>query len=82
MIWLTLTSSVSGLFGFLVSVVGGSILNKLQHLDMNLFGQKIYAQQVLNLMGFIILVLAVIFIRYHIETEKIDTNRQDGRVNV
>jgi hypothetical protein len=82
MIWLTLTSSVSGLFGFLVSVVGGSILNKLQHLDMNLFGQKIYAQQILNLMGFIILVLAVIFIRFHIETEKIDTNRQDGRVNI
>jgi hypothetical protein len=82
MIWLTLTSSVSGLFGFLVSVVGGSILNKLQQLDMNLFGQKIYAQQILNLMGFIILVLAVIFIRFHIETEKIDTNRQDGRVNV
>jgi hypothetical protein len=82
MIWLTLTSSVSGLFGFLVSVVGGSILNKLQQLDMNLFGQKIYAQQILNLMGFIILVFAVIFIRFHIETEKIDTNRQDGRVNV
>ncbi len=82
MIWLTLTSSVSGLFGFLVSVVGGSILDKLQQLDINLFGQKIYAQQILNLMGFIILVLAVIFIRFRIETEKIDTNRQDGRVKV
>ncbi len=82
MIWLTLTSSVSGLFGFLVSVVGGSILDKLQQLDLNLFGQKIYAQQILNLIGFIIIVLAVIFIRFRIETVKIDTNRQDGRVNV
>jgi predicted MFS family arabinose efflux permease len=82
MIWLTLTSSVSGLFGFLVSVIGGSILDKLQQLDMNLFGQKIYAQQILNLMGFAILVFAVIFIRVRIETEKIDTNRQDGRVKL
>ncbi len=82
MIWLTLTSSVSGLFGFLVSVVGGSILDKLQQLNLNLFGQKIYAQQILNLMGFAIIVLAVIFIRCRIETEKIDTNRQDGRVKV
>ena len=82
MIWLTLTSSVSGLFGFLVSVVGGSILDKLQKLDLSLFGQKIYAQQILNLIGFIIIVLAVIFIRLRIETEKIDTNRQDGRVNL
>jgi hypothetical protein len=82
MIWLTLTSSVSGLFGFLVSVVGGSILDMLQHLDMNLFGHKIYAQQILNLMGFAILMFAVIFIRLRIETEKIDTNRQDGRVKV
>ncbi len=82
MIWLTLTSSVSGLFGFLVSVLGGSILNKLQQLNLYLFGQKIYAQQILNLMGFTIIVLAVIFIRCRIETEKIDSNRQDGRVKI
>jgi sugar phosphate permease len=82
MIWLTLTSSVSGLFGFLVSVVGGSILDKLQQLDINLFGQKIYAQQVLNLMGFVIIVCAVIFIRLRIESEKIDANREDGRVKM
>ncbi len=82
MIWLTLTSSVCGLFGFLVSLVGGSILDTLQHLDIHLLGQKIYAQQILNLIGFVIIVFAVIFIRLRIETEKIDTNRQDGRVDV
>ncbi|MBP1754045.1 MAG: major facilitator superfamily 1 [Firmicutes bacterium] len=82
MIWLTLTSSVSGLFGFLVSVLGGSILDKLQKLDINLLGQKIYAQQILNLMGFLVILCAVIFIRLRIETEKIDTNRADGRVKI
>jgi hypothetical protein len=80
MIWLTLTSSVSGLFGFLVSVIGGSILDRLQKLDINLWGQKIYAQQILNLIGFILILLVVTFIRLRIETEKIDLNRQDGRV--
>lgn len=82
MIWLTLTSSVSGLFGFLVSVLGGTLLNRLQKLDLNLFGQKIYAQQILNLLGFLIILITVMFIRFRIETVKIDTNRQDGRVKV
>jgi sugar phosphate permease len=82
MIWLTLTSSVSGLFGFLVSVIGGTVLDRLQKLDLILFGYKIYAQQVLNLIGFLIILCAVIFIRLRIETEKVDTNRQDGRVKL
>ncbi len=80
MIWLTLTSSVCGLFGFLVSIVGGSLLTFLQKADLHLFGLKIYAQQILNLLGFLIIVLAVIYIKLQIETQKIDTNRQDGRI--
>ncbi len=82
MIWLTLTSSVSGLFGFLVSVIGGTVLDRLQKLELFLFGYKIYAQQVLNLIGFLIILCAVIFIRLRIETEKVDANRQDGRVQL
>ena len=82
MIWLTLTSSVSGLFGFLVSVIGGTVLARLQKLELFLFGYKIYAQQVLNLIGFLIILCAVIFIRLRIETEKVDANRQDGRVQL
>ena len=82
MIRLTLTSSVCGLFGFLVSIIGGTLLDHLQKLNLSLFGQKIYAQQVLNLIGFLIIVCAVIFIRFQIETEKVDANRQDGRVQL
>lgn len=82
MTWLTLTSSVSGLFGFLVSVLGGTILDYLQKANLQLFGQKIYAQQVLNLIGFIIILFAVTFIKLRIETEKIDKNREDGRVKL
>lgn len=82
MIWLTITSSVSGVFGFCVSIVGGTLLDILQKADLYLFGQKIYAQQVLNLIGFCIILIAVAFIRFRIETEKVDTNRQDGRVTI
>ncbi|HWT75831.1 MAG TPA: MFS transporter [Mobilitalea sp.] len=81
MTWLTITSSLSGVFGFLVSILGGKLLSYFQSLPLELFGQKIYAQQILNLIGFIILLIAVSFIRFHIETVKIDANRKDGRVN-
>lgn len=80
MTWLTLTSSITGIFGFLVSILGGKMLSYLQSLSITLIGQKIYAQQILNLIGFFILLLTVYFIRFQIETVKIDTNRTDGRV--
>lgn len=80
MIWLTLTSSVAGLLGFLTSIVGGRLLDVLQKADLQLLGQKIYAQQILNLIGFLIILCATVYIRLKIETEKIDLNRQDGRV--
>lgn len=80
MIWLTITSSICGLFGFLVSIAAGKILAVLQEADLHLFGLKIYAQQVLNVIGFFIIVLAVIYIKLRIETQKIDVNRQDGRL--
>lgn len=80
MIWLTIASSLTGLFGFLISIVGGILLSHLQSMSIHLLGQKIYAQQILCLIGFFILLIQVYFIRFHIETEKIDINRQDGRI--
>jgi MFS family permease len=80
MIWLTITSSLSGLFGFLVSILGGVILNFLQRITIVILGQKIYAQQILSLIGFLILLFTVFYIKHFIETEKIDANRKDGRV--
>ncbi|HKL98287.1 MAG TPA: MFS transporter [Mobilitalea sp.] len=82
MVWLTITSSVSGILGFLVSVLGGVILSHLQKYPLELFGRKIFAQQLLSMTGFLIIVAAVYYIKHHIETEKIDKNRIDGRVKV
>lgn len=80
MIWLTLTSSVAGLLGFLTSIVGGILLDMLQKANLQLLGQKLYAQQILNLIGFLIILCTAVYIRFKIETEKIDLNRQDGRI--
>ncbi len=82
MIWLTLTSSISGVFGFIVSIIGGRILDYLQQKPLILFGETIYAQQVLNMIGFIIVLITVFYIKYFIETEKIDRNHNDGRVTI
>lgn len=80
MVWLTITSSLTGFLGFLVSILGGAILDYLQKLDLHIFGIKIYAQQVLNLIGFLIILITVYYIKFHIETEKIAVNRKDGRM--
>lgn len=82
MIWLTLTSSISGLLGFIFSVLGGYILNYLQEVSLSIAGFEIYAQQVLNLMGFIIILFAVTYIKFQIEAEKVETNHHDGRATV
>lgn len=80
MIWLTITSSLSGIFGFLVSILGGTILSFLQRQPLMLYGRQIYAQQVLHLIGFLVLAAGVYYIRCRIETEKISSNHSDGRV--
>lgn len=82
MVWLTLVSSISGLLGFLVSVIGGKMLDMLQKADIHLWGIKIYAQQVLNMIGFLIILIAVWYIRFYIETEKVNMNHKDGTINV
>ncbi len=82
MTWLTITSSVSGVLGFFVSILGGNLLDYLQKSNLMLFGSGLYAQQILNFLGFLTTLLAVCYIRFYVETEKLDTNRSDGRINI
>ncbi|MGN6713029.1 MFS transporter [Anaerocolumna jejuensis] len=82
MIWLSLVSSISGLWGFLVSIVGGKLLNFFESNPVTIYGRYIYPQQILNILGFLILIGSSFYIKLRIESEKIDTNRKDGRVSV
>lgn len=60
-------------------LICGMVLDYFQSLTITLLGQKIYAQQILNLIGFVIILITVFYIKLHIETVKIDVNRKDGR---
>lgn len=79
MIWLTITSSLCGVFGFLISILGGYLLELFQKMELQFCGMQIYAQQILNVLGFLILLFTVFYIKFFIETEKVDINREDGR---
>jgi hypothetical protein len=79
-LWLALTASICGISGFLVSILGGVILNYLQKNPLALFGRIIYAQQILNLLGFLIIMISVFYIKFRIETIKVDSNHVDGRI--
>ncbi len=82
MTWITIVSSLSGFLGFLISILGGSLLDYLQKYPLSLFHYRLYAQQVLNMIGFVIMLMAVLYIKFFIETEKVDKNHKDGRVTL
>lgn len=77
---LTILLSISGAYGFSVSWVGGRILDVLQNLDLHLGGVPIYAQQVLNVVGFCMILIVVCFIKFVVQKEKVVVNRVDGKV--
>lgn len=77
---LTILLSISGAYGFLVSWVGGRILDVIQGLELTIGGVPIYAQQVLNIFGVCMIGVTVCFIKFVVQKEKIEVNRVDGKV--
>lgn len=82
MIWLSLVSSISGVLGFIASIAGGRLLEFLENHTLTIGSTYIYPQQILNSLGFLILIGCTLYIKFGIETEKIDANRKDGRMPV
>lgn len=58
---LSLISSVSGAYGFLISMIGGQIMNILTEYPVSLFGRVLFPQQILNMIGFMMIVVTVIY---------------------
>ncbi|PHV71889.1 MFS transporter [Sporanaerobium hydrogeniformans] len=79
-IQLTILSSLSGMFGFFISLIGGCILDYLQHNPFMLMGRELYAQQVLNLLGFIMILMTIGYIQFFIQTAHVQVNCEDGTV--
>lgn len=77
---LTLVSSISGVFGFFISWVGGNILEALQKMKISIGGVPVYAQQVLLIIGFFMIIVTFLYTKYGIQSQKAENNRQDGKV--
>lgn len=77
---LTFMSAISGVYGFFVSWVGAKILTALQRIEISIGTVSIYAQQVLYLIGFIMIIVTDLYTRYGIQSQKIEVNRQDGKI--
>lgn len=57
MIQLSLISSISGVYGFLISYLGGRLLDYLQRNPLIIFQRELYAQQILNSIGVVLLLV-------------------------
>lgn len=77
---LTLMSAISGVFGFFVTWIGSKILTVLQRLEFSIGTVPIYAQQVLFIFGFILIMITIFYTKYGIQSQKIEVNRQDGKI--
>lgn len=78
MMQLSLMSSIAGIFGFFMSIVGGKILQYFQKNQMILFDKTIYAQQILNFIGFCMLLVTFLYVKIFIQNEKVEVNKSDG----
>jgi len=64
-------NSIGGLCGFLASALAGALLAHIQSNGNTLFGIRVYGQQVLSLISFVIIVATVIFTHTVIEKQKV-----------
>lgn len=63
-------NSIGGVCGFLASLLGGRLLGRIQQNGNTLFGLRVYGQQALSLLSFILLCFAAIFTRVAIIPQK------------
>ena len=68
---LSIRNSISGTVGFLASLLGGLILGKIQANGNLLFGIRVYGQQVLAFISFVLIIVAIIYIKKVVEKQKV-----------
>lgn len=68
---MAIKNSIGGICGFAASVLAGKILGHIQENDNQIFGMRIYAQQLLSAVSFVLVVIAIIFIKKVIEKQKV-----------
>lgn len=68
---MAIKNSIGGVCGFLISLLASRVLHFIQANGNMIFGIPIYGQQLLSLFSIIILVAAVLYIKFVIEKQKI-----------
>ena len=68
---MVIKGSIGGVLGFLASLLGGKILDIIQHNNNMIFGIECHAQQVLSLISFLIMIVAILFDRVVVEKQKV-----------
>lgn len=71
-------ASITGVVGFLISIVGGVLLQFLQKAQFSFFGSPLYAQQILNLLSTIFALLTALYIHGIVQKAQIQDNEEDG----
>ncbi len=68
---MAIKNSISGLCGFAASIIGGAVLSAVQNNGNMIFGMYVNAQQLLSLVSFVLIVIAVMFIHFVIAKQKV-----------
>ncbi len=68
---MTIMNCVSGVWGFIVAIGAGVILEKVQKNNDRVFGIHMYGQQLLSLISFAAAVLTIIYVRKVIEKQRV-----------
>ncbi|MBQ2891199.1 MAG: MFS transporter [Clostridia bacterium] len=67
---MAIQNSISGVLGFLASLVGSIILSKIQENGNMFLGIPVYAQQVLSAISLILIIMAIIYDKIVVEKQK------------
>jgi hypothetical protein len=57
-------SAVSGVVGFLVSLLGSAVVRSVQARGSMILGRTVYAQQILSLVSFLLIAALVLYVRF------------------
>ncbi len=75
----TILSGVSGLYGFLISVVGGVMVDCFQKNRFLIGGRLIFAQQWMNLFGLLFILLTMTYLYVRVKPLKQEHDEEDGK---
>ena len=76
----TILSGISGLYGFVISVVGGILLDYLQRNRFSIGNRLIFAQQWMNLIGLLFIILTILYLYIAVRPVQPSCDDEDGKL--